>query len=66
MLVPRDGLTVLKKQGAWFLVQLAPELRKLWPYGRYQKEAQGWVHESRWKRRRYRPEASGSRYVSSW
>jgi hypothetical protein len=38
---------VVKKQGEWYLVTLAPELRKLgMPMRWYKNETQGWVHES--------------------
>ena len=48
VLVPKGTvLPVLKKQGEWFAVQLAPELRKLGtPMRWYKNEDQGWVHES--------------------
>ena len=40
-------LPVLKRQGEWFAVRLAPELRKLGtPMRWYKNEDQGFVHES--------------------
>jgi hypothetical protein len=40
-------LPVVKQQGEWYLVRLAPELRKLGMRMRwYKNEDQGWVHES--------------------
>jgi hypothetical protein len=48
VLVPAGTvLPVIKKQGEWYLVKLAPELRKLGMRMRwYKNETQGWVHES--------------------
>jgi hypothetical protein len=48
VLVPAGTvLPVIKKQGEWYLVRLAPELRKLgMPMRWYKNETQGWVHES--------------------
>lgn len=48
VLVPAGtALPVIKKQGEWYLVKLAPELRKLGMRMRwYKNETQGWVHES--------------------
>ncbi|MGH9349852.1 MAG: SH3 domain-containing protein [Vicinamibacterales bacterium] len=38
---------VVKRQGEWFLVRLAPDLRKLGtPMRWYQDETEGWVHDS--------------------
>ena len=68
MLVPKGTvLPVLKKQGEWFLVHLAPELRKLGtPMHWYKNETQGWVHESTVEAAPRRLELTSSRYVSSW
>ena len=48
VLVPAGTvLPVVKKQGEWYLVKLAPELRKLGMRMRwYKNETEGWVHES--------------------
>lgn len=48
VLVPKGTvLPVLKRQGEWFAVRLAPELRKLGtPMRWYKNEDQGFVHES--------------------
>jgi hypothetical protein len=48
VLVPAGTvLPAVKKQGEWYLVKLAPELRKLgMPMRWYKNETQGWVHES--------------------
>lgn len=48
VLVPKGTvLPVLKRQGEWVAVRLAPELRKLGtPMRWYKNETQGFVHES--------------------
>ena len=48
VLVPKGTvLAVIKTQGEWFNVRLAPELRKLGtPMRWYKNEDQGFVHES--------------------
>lgn len=52
-------LPVVKKQGEWFQVKLAPELRKLGMRMRwYKNETEGWVHESTVEPATARPQSS--------